>query len=301
MTENDAHPDPVLIVGAVTWDVVGGARVPGGAVTFAARAASALGIRAHVLLIAGRDADLAAFADHDLACVRVEPTMTLEHRYEAGARHQRVLARPHRPIRPSDLPADWPTPRTLVLGTLLPDDIDIPAFLDLGVEETAVIAQGLQRTVAPDGTIEHLDMPSPALRDAARSHVTLCLSAEETGRWESRSPGALGELVARSRRLVRTLGADGAEIRTRDGGAERTHHVPALPADVVDATGAGDVFATALILAMRAGEGTAGRLAAACAAACVERRGSAPLPARAELLTRAGLVPADLERAQGDR
>ena len=301
MTENAAQPDPVLIVGAVTWDVVGGVRVPGGAVTFAARVASALGLRAHVLLIAGDDADLAAFADHQVACVRVEPTMTLEHRYEAGARHQRVLARPHRPLHPSDLPADWPAPRTLVLGTLLPDDVDVPSFLDLGVQETALIAQGLQRSVASDGTIDHLDAPSEALRDAARPHVTLCLSADETEHWESSSPGALADLVAHSRRLVRTLGADGAEIRTRDGDSERTRHVPALPANVVDATGAGDVFATALILAMRAGEGVAGRLAAACAAACVERPGSAPLPARTELLTRAGLVPADLERAQGDR
>ena len=100
---------------------------------------------------------------------------------------------------------------------------------------------------------------------------------------------------------------EGAEIRTHAGDAEVVRHIPALPAQVVDATGAGDVFATALILAMRAGDDVAGRLAAACAAACVERPGSAPLPTRAELITRAGLQPADLvpaglgAGAQGDR
>ena len=304
MTENAVRPDPlspepVLLVGAVTWDVVDGERVPGGAVTYAARAATALGVRAYVLVAAGDDADLDAFAEHELAVVRLEQTMTLEHRFEAGIRHQRVLSRPHRGLHPSDMPSGWPRPRTMVLGTLLPDDIDAPAFLDLGVDETALIAQGMQRRIAADGTIEELDAPSEALRSAARSSVTLCLSSDETDRWPA---GALADLAGRSRRVVRTLGAAGAEIRTRDGDDDRTLHIPALPATVVDATGAGDVFATALILAVRAGEDVAGRLAAACAAACVERRASAPLSARTELEARAGIAPgANDVRAQGDR
>ncbi len=304
MTENAVRtdplsPEPVLLVGAVTWDVVDGERVPGGAVTYAARAATALGVRAYVLVAAGDDADLDAFAEHELAVVRLEQTMTLEHRFEAGIRHQRVLSRPHRGLHPSDIPSDWPKPRTMVLGTLLPDDIDAPAFLDLAADETALIAQGMQRRVAADGTIEELDAPSEALRDAARSSVTLCLSSDETDRWPE---GAVADLAGRSRRVVRTLGAAGAEIQTRDGDGDRTLRVPALPATVVDTTGAGDVFATALILAVRAGEDVAGRLAAACAAACVERRASAPLPARTELEARAGIAPgANDVRAQGDR
>lgn len=307
MTENARQPAPVLIVGAVTWDVVDGQRLPGGAVTYAARAAAALGVRAYILLAAGEDADLAAFAGHEVAVVPVEQTMTLEHRFRDGRRHQRLLARAHRALRPADRPHGWPPPRTIVLGTLLPGDIDVPAFLGLHAEETMVIAQGLQRSVATDGAIDGLDAPSPALHAAARPDVTLCLSAEETDAWDARHPGALGDLLGRCRRLVRTLGADGAEIRTRESDADRILRVPALPADVRDTTGAGDVFATALILAMRAGDQVAGRLAAACAAACVERRGAAPLPARAELITRAGLLPADLapaglgEDAQGDR
>ena len=80
MTENAVRtdplsPEPVLLVGAVTWDVVDGERVPGGAVTYAARAATALGVRAYVLVAAGDDADLDAFAEHELAVVRLEQTM----------------------------------------------------------------------------------------------------------------------------------------------------------------------------------------------------------------------------------
>lgn len=294
MPENADQSGHVLIVGAVTWDVVGGERRPGGAVTFAARVASALGVRARVLLAAGDDADLDAFAGHEVAVIRVEQTMTLEHRTEGGRRHQRVLARPHCALTPADLPTGWPHPDTLILGTLLPDDIDVPAFLDLGARETAVIAQGLQRTVRADGMVAEAAVPTAALRAAARPDVTLCLSDDETAAWPASD---LDAIAARCRRLVRTRGARGAEIRSAEG----VRAVAPLTATVVDPTGAGDVFAAALILAMRAGEDVAGRLAAACAAACVERPGSAPLPARAELMARAGIAPAVLRGAQGDR
>ena len=299
MTENDARPEPVLIVGAVTWDVVQGAsrlqRVPGGSATFAARTATALGVQAHVLILAGDDANLDAFAGHHLTVARAERTMTLEHRFEDGRRHQRVLAHPGRTLRPSDLPSHWPPSYTMIIGPLVPDDMDVMAFLDLpGPDETAVIAQGIQRRISHDGTMHDLDVVSAGLFHAARPNVALCLSAEETDRWPD---GSLEVLVRRAVRVVRTLGAEGAEIRTARG----THHIAPLPAEVVDTTGAGDVFATALILAMRAGEDVAGRLAAACAAACMERRGSAPLPARSELEARAGITPGASFVAQGDR
>ncbi|MSQ29576.1 MAG: hypothetical protein EXR68_03700 [Dehalococcoidia bacterium] len=300
MTENSAAPDPVIIVWAVTWDVVLGDRAPGGTATYAARAATALGVRAYVLVAAGADADLSAFAEHELAVVRVEQTMTLEHRFDvgplrSGRRRQRALAHPRRPLHPSDLPAHWPEPRTLILGPLLPDDVDVAAFLDRAPgAEIALLAQGLQRAVAPDGAIAELDGPTAALLDPARPEVTICLSEEEAARWEPghSDSGDWNALVARSRCVVVTREALGAEIRTPAG----SHFVPALPARVVDATGAGDVFATALILAVRAGEEVAGRLAAACGAACVERRGVAPLPARAELEARAGITPDSLRR-----
>ncbi|MSQ31406.1 MAG: hypothetical protein EXR64_05205 [Dehalococcoidia bacterium] len=215
--------------------------------------------------------------------------MTIEHRAEAEVRSQRVLVRPHRSLYPSDLPADWPAGSqgwgTVILGPLLPDDVDVAAFLDAVAER----APGAETAVL----------------DAARPGVTICLSAEETARW---APGHWDALGRRARRVARTLGAAGAEIRTRTGfgptAGARVRTVLALPAAVVDTTGAGDVFATALILAMRAGvgvDGAAGRLAAAYAAACVERCGAAPLPTRAALEARAGVRPgAQQDGARGD-
>ena len=289
MTENAVQPDPdspapVLLVGAVTWDVVDGQRVPGGAVTYAARVATALGIRAYALVAAGDDANLDAFAEHELAVVRLEQTMTLEHRFEASVRSQRVVSRPHRGLHPSDLPSNWPPPRTMVLGTLLSDDIDTPAFLELGVEEAALIAQGMQRRRLDDGAVRVVGAPSPALLGAARPNVTIFLARDEVARW---SPGALARLASRVERVIVTQGAEGARVINTDGSEMRIEPVAAQP---IDSTGAGDVFAAAFILGLRAGLMTAGRLAAAAAACEVETLGPAPLPPLAQIAARAGVA-----------
>ncbi|CAG1007444.1 Arabinose 5-phosphate isomerase KdsD [Myxococcaceae bacterium] len=54
--------------------------------------------------------------------------------------------------------------------------------------------------------------------------------------------------------------------------------IPALPVKVVDTTGAGDAFVAGLLVALHHGLGleSAGRLANACGAACVERLGAFP-------------------------
>ena len=125
--------------------------------------------------------------------------------------------------------------------------------------------------------------------------TSIFLSEEETALWAA---GALDYLVARCARVVVTRGADGARVLTRSG--ERV--IAAAPADPVDATGAGDVFGAAFILAMRAGEEFAGRVAAACAAAACEVRGPGVLPSLTEIDARfhvgltdvgAGDAPAD--------
>ena len=70
----------------------------------------------------------------------------------------------------------------------------------------------------------------------------------------------------------------------------------------VDSTGAGDVFATALILALDQGEQAAARIAAAFAAASVEQVGPAPLPDLETIMGRLPTgQPSNGGRSQGDR
>ncbi|WP_299036403.1 ribokinase [uncultured Pseudokineococcus sp.] len=124
-----------------------------------------------------------------------------------------------------------------------------------------------------------------------------------------------GSAVERARTLVRrllpdvpavvvTLGAGGALVAVRDGAPDGVH-VPGLPVEAVDTTGAGDAFGGALVAALeearahdgRAGGGAPGeavlvaaaRTATAAAALSVQRHGaatSAPHRADVEALLR---------------
>ena len=282
---SDAIPasEPVLIVGPVTLDrFADGSTAPGGAVSYAARVAAALGIRAHILTVGARGADLDALDGHEVVRIGASETLTFAFSQAGDARRLRLEATPNRTLTARDLPRDWPSPRTIILAPLLPDDVDIESFLDLQPDACGLLAQGLQRLLAPNGTVIHRDAPSEALRAAAQDRVTIFLSEEEVAHW---SEDDRDEIAARAHALVITRGPEGAEVRTRD----HTDRIKALPAEVIDTTGAGDVFAAALILAMRAGDDVAERLAAGYAAASVERRGPAPLPAREEIAARAAL------------
>jgi len=83
-------------------------------------------------------------------------------------------------------------------------------------------------------------------------------------------------------RLVVTLGAKGALIRTRD----TTVRVPGIPVEVVDTTGAGDTFCGALVAKLDEGAPleAAVRFATAAAALSVGRAGAVPaIPTREEI------------------
>src|SRR5690606_2407963 len=198
-------PEPVWIVGPVTWDevIAGNAatpeRVPGGAVLYAARVGEALGMRTHVLLLADSDAILEAVDGQTTHRVEAS-TLTLRHEFPAGRREQTLIEAAGRTILPTDAPAEWPEPATLLLAPLLPEDVDVVAFIDeYPTAEVALLAQGLQRAVLPDGRIAHRAQPSSALLDAARPNVSIFLSDEETSLWHA---GAIEHLVARCARVV---------------------------------------------------------------------------------------------------
>ncbi len=284
-------PGNTWVVATATWDLFGERRVPGGTAAYVARTCEALGVRARLLVLAGPDADGEASLAHEVRR-RGERTLTFRHEVDGGGPRSRRLLRlvqdPGHTLSPADVPSEWGEPDTLILAPLLPDEVDVLAFIDdYPAAEVALLAQGLQRAVVPDdrgdtggeGLVMHRAQPSSVLLDAARPNVSIFLSQEEVELWPA---GALAHLAARAARVVITDGPRGASIIDRAG----TRTVAPVPARVVDTTGAGDVFASAFILGLRAGEQFAGRLAAACAAAAVEVVGPASLPPRSALEAR---------------
>jgi hypothetical protein len=267
-------PRPVMIVGPVTWDVFpDGRRAAGGTVSFAARVAASMGVRAHVLTMASEDADLSALEGHEVHVLETADTLTFAHTFDNEVRSLRAICEPQRTLTPADAPASWPAPEVLLVAPLLASDIDAAAFAELPVAECGVTAQGFLRRRGAGGVIETTHGSTAPLRAAATARATIFASEEEIAHWPA---GEVASLALRTRRLVITRGDRGAEIRDHAG----TRFVPAVRADPVDTTGAGDVFAAAFILALGEGEATAARLAAAYAAANVEVVGPAPLPDR---------------------
>ena len=113
----------VLIVGPVTWDRFPDREGPGGTVSYAARTAAAMGLRAHVLTVAAPGADLSALEGHEVCVVPSARTMVFEHVYDGAVRTLRVTATPDRVLRPSDLPAHWPAPDVMIVAPLIDGEL----------------------------------------------------------------------------------------------------------------------------------------------------------------------------------
>jgi sugar/nucleoside kinase (ribokinase family) len=294
-TDEASDARRVVVVGPVTWDRMDDQRRPGGAVSFAARTADAFGVRMQVLALAGADADLDALSEHEVVIVEGASTLIMEHEFGPAGRLIRVPVTAARIVEPSDVPDGWSTCSDLVLAPLLSDELDAPALVEVfAADRLWVLAQGFQRVRADDGAITFLDRPAEVLAKLAGPATSVFLSADETSDWAA---GALERLATSCARVVHTQGHRGADI-LHAGGAK---HIDSVPAERVDTTGAGDVFATAFILACdgETDEASAGRIAAGFAAAAVERVGPTRLPSLAEIEARVARAARHADSREG--
>lgn len=208
------------------------------------------------------------------AVILVAEGMTT-HGLQRGSGHgERIVLwdrAPEMALKPSDLPKDLAVSARLVHV----DDVDPDAAIAAG---KAGIAAGIHVT----SDIEAARPKTPAILDA----VTIPMFAEHV-------PGDLtGERdIERALRILRqrhagmlvvTLGSRGAALLDGD----RYLRQPAFPVDVIDTTGAGDVFRAGFIFALLRGDTPEGILRFACAAAgasCTRRGAVASVPSLAEV------------------
>lgn len=276
-----ARPPRILIVGPVTTDIFDDRVAMGGAVTFAARCATAFGVRAQVLTAGKPGFDRSAFDGHYLHVVDTDATLAFRHRTVDGKRQLRVIDDAGWTLSPLDLPPDWPPADVLLLAPLLPDDVDVESFLAWpGPSTRALLAQGVLRRVGAFGEVTAVNDAASVLRALGGAHLTAFVSDDDL---EGSDPAAIA--LGMDALLV-TRGTSGVDVL--EGG--RQQHVAAVPATTRDDTGAGDVFATAYVLARALGVAedarTATEIASLYAAHKVERVGAATLPSLAEVLSR---------------
>lgn len=261
-----------LLLGHFTRDVLpDGSTIPGGTSFYAAIAAQHLGQRVAVVSApADLPADLVAAIDlafHD------SPAPTFENIYTPQGRRQ-ILHAASTPIAPADIPALWLDAPIVHLGPVLNETPEVLADL-FPKALLGVTPQGWMRTWGdlPGAIAYRAWSPSVGL---LRRIDALILSIEDVRGDENLVAG----WAQHCRLVALTRGAQGATLYV-DG---QPQLIPAYPATERDPTGAGDVFAAALLVRLHeTGEPvTAARFAACVAAASVEGVGVGAIPTRAQ-------------------
>lgn len=201
-------------------------------------------------------------------------TTTFAFRWDGrGRRILRLRARA-RGIAAADLPPETAGAAATFFGSIAHEFAPDVFGARAGVRVLA--AQGLLRSWDADGTVRPMEWSDA---EAHLGALTAVVISEEDVGWRDAIPVAWSKLAP----VVLTLADSGA--RLYDGGSP-TVEVPAFkPAAAVDATGAGDAFASGLCVALAEGRALpdAMRFANAVASFCVEGRGTAALGTREDV------------------
>ncbi|MEI8306433.1 MAG: PfkB family carbohydrate kinase [Chloroflexales bacterium] len=272
---------PYLVIGDLTRDLLPlGGSTPGGTVLYAATTIVRLGVGVAVLTSGDPAQPLDLPADVHATIVPAQAQSTFENRYTADGRVQMLHALGAR-LHFDDLPQEWRLAPVVHLGPLTGE-----FSLDMAEHFPNSLVG-----VTPQGWMREWDSPLPAAirrvvwrPDPTRlRHVdVLVLSIEDVGGDEN-----LAESYAQDCRLVAvTRGSRGSTLYI----SGKPHQIDAFPAVERDPTGAGDVFAAALLLRLReTGDPLAAATFASAVAACaVEGPGTSTIPTRTEALARMG-------------
>ena len=276
-----------LLLGHFTRDVLpDGTTAPGGTSLYASFAAQRLGRRVAVV---SAPAELPPDLRETIAVAfHPSPTPpTFENQYTPQGRRQ-ILHAASQPIVLDDIPLEWRTAPIVHLGPVLGETPEKLAYAFPNAL-LGVTPQGWMRAWGPDlpGLVTY--RPWRPDEELLRRIDALVLSIEDVKGDESLVAG-----WARHCRLVAlTHGARGAILFIDS----RPHHVDAFPAIERDPTGAGDVFAAALLVRLHeTGDPLdAARFAACVAAGSVEGRGGSRIPSRGEVESRLQTAEKGLE------
>jgi sugar/nucleoside kinase (ribokinase family) len=290
MNESEIVPQ-FLVIGHATRDLLldGGWRL-GGGVAYAGVTASRLGMRVGVLTSAPPDV-LAALRDAlpgaTIVNVPTSEATTFENLYEATGRRQFLRARAE-PLTLDHLPPTW-------------NDAGLVLLAPLAQEADPAFAQAFPRALvaaAPQGWLRRWDalgVVSPGPLDAAPQllpHVrALILSRDDllpsdaSLEQQAQADAMIAAWAQQAPLIAVTRGADGADLYA-EGAPARS--IAGVETREVDPTGAGDVFAAALLCWLeRGGDARAAVVFANHVAACsVERVGVESAPTVAQLIAR---------------
>jgi len=270
------QPIDMLLVGHITADIVEDGRVLGGTPSYVAATAHAMGVRLGAVTSAISDDPLLdEFRQYtEVHCIPAQETTTFQNIYEPTGRKQYVRGIAA-PIKYGDVPAVW-RDTSLVVISPMAGEVDPALVHEFKQARTLITLQGWLRRWDEDGLVHFKRWFDPEVIKA----VDIIVFSEEDIR---EAPELEQEIAAIANNLIVT--------RAEKGG---THYYPggryeynAIDVKVVHPTGAGDVFAGALLVALDKLGGdmkTALKIASQFGGYSVTRHGlnGAPTPAEIE-------------------
>lgn len=289
-------PPRFLVVGHIVQDLAPDERAAGpswrlgGTTSYAALLATRLGLDTAVLTAAAADFALAeTVPGAEIVCVPSPQSTQIRNVYTAEGRVQYIPQRASA-IKPSSLPDRWRRAEIVLLGPVA-GEIDDALAACFPEALLGVSAQGWLREVGADGRVR----PPPELwrAETVLGPAHVLFAADEDFPAHS-AEAVLTHWSQQVDVLTYTRAERGAEICHR--GAWR--HIDAFPAETVDPTGAGDVFATAFLVRYRETDDPweAARFAASAASFIVESEGPANTPDRTMIEERLRAHPAIIAR-----
>ena len=256
-----------LAIGHVTWDLLPDdleTKEAGGAVSFASITASRLGLRPAIVTSCADDYPIREVIDKPERYVRVpsHQTSTFENRYNARGDRLQILHASAGDITEDNVPTAWRNPDMLFVGPLTQElPYDCLRWFRPRVS-----------CVVPQGWLRSWRRPLPSKIGVSKSPPPnisggwdICVVSESE--IESQT---LGDWRDITKHLVVTRGRDGADLYSE--GESAPIHVLTYSDEVdragTDTTGAGDVFAAAMLIRFAAsGEARYSAIyASACAA-----------------------------------
>ncbi len=264
-----------LLIGHIAHDVTPEGPRLGGTVSYGAYTAVAMGLRVGVLTSTRPDEPLLQKLPPSVRVISIpaEHTTTFDNRYDNGVRTQYMY---HRALTltPDMLPSAWSQARLVHLGPIA-YEVD-PAFVSVFEDRPiCVTPQGFMRLREPDGLVRTVPW---ADAEQVLSRARLTVLSEEDIRHD---PGLEMVFAQYAPLMVMTRAERGCTVY--QNGQSRNY--PAEKVEQVEPTGAGDIFAAVLHVALdRLGDlDRAVRMATYLAGRSVTRVGFAGAPTPEEV------------------
>jgi hypothetical protein len=235
--QTSAHaPLDYLTVGHVTKDLTADGYTLGGTASYAPLTANAIGQRSGILTAFGEDISVSALDDIEIIGKASTYTTTFEN-IETSAGRKQYLHQTAEPIMAADVPDTLKSARILHLGPVA-DEVDEDIALLFPESFICLTPQGWMRNRGSDGLVGYQEWNPQRFLIGSTNAVVI--SVEDVLGNED----LITEYAHQFKVLAVTEGYNGARIYWH--GDVRRFRAPKV--EVVDPTGAGDIFAAAFFI-----------------------------------------------------